>query len=50
MAAFAPLVGKHLGAKKVAIKYTINGKARSAEIPGIMHMAVEPLASMHPER
>jgi hypothetical protein len=48
MAAFAPLVGKNLGAKKVAIKYTINGKARSAEIPGIMHMAVEPLASLHP--
>ena len=26
MAAFAPLVGKHLGVKKVAIKYSINGK------------------------
>ena len=48
MAAFAPMVGKHLGAKKVAIKYTISGNARSAEIPGVMHMAVEPLASMHP--
>jgi len=48
MAAFAPLVGKHLGAKKVAIKYTVAGKNRSAEIPGIMHMAVEPLGSMHP--
>jgi hypothetical protein len=48
MAAFAPLVGTHLGAKKVAIKYAINGNSRSAEIPGIMHMAVEPLPSMHP--
>jgi hypothetical protein len=48
MAAFAPLVGKHLGVKKVAIKYAINGKTRSAEIPGIMHMAVEPLGTMHP--
>src|SRR3954469_5116663 len=48
MAAFAPLVGTHLGAKKVAINYAINGKARSAEIPEIMHMAVEPLGSMHP--
>ena len=47
MAAFAPLVGKHLGVKKVAIKYAITGKSRSAEIPGIMHMAVEPLPSMH---
>jgi hypothetical protein len=48
MAAFAPLVGQHLGAKKVAITYAINGNSRSVEIPGIMHMAVEPLASMHP--
>lgn len=48
MAAFAPLVGTHLGVKKVPIKYAINGNTRSAEIPGIMHMAVEPLPSMHP--
>ena len=47
MAAFAPLVGKHLGVKKVAIKYAISGKSRSAEIPGIMRMAVEPLPTMH---
>jgi hypothetical protein len=47
MAAFAPLVGKHLGVKKVAIKYDIKGKTRSAQIPGIMHMAVEPLPTMH---
>jgi len=48
MSAFAPLVGKHLGAKKVAINYAIKGKSRSAEIPGIMHMSVEPLGTMHP--
>ena len=47
MAAFAPLVGNHLGVKKVAIKYAISGKSRSAEIPGIMQMAVEPLPTMH---
>jgi hypothetical protein len=47
MSAFAPLVGKHLGIKKVAIKYTIKGKTRSAEIPGSMQMTVEPLATMH---
>ena len=47
MAAFAPLVGKHLGAKKVPIKYTVLGKSRSAEIAGIMHLAVEPLPTMH---
>lgn len=48
MAAFAPLVSTHLGVKKAPIKYSINGKARSAEIPGIMQMKVEPLPSMHP--
>ena len=48
MAPFAPFVGQHLGAKKVPIKYAINGKTRSVEITGIMHMSVEPLPSMHP--
>jgi len=48
MAAFAPLVGKNLGAKKAPIRYAVSGKSRSAEIPGILHMAVEPLGSMHP--
>jgi hypothetical protein len=48
MAAFAPLVGNNLGAQKVAINYAINGNARSAEIPGILRMAVEPLPTMHP--
>lgn len=48
MAAFAPLITTHLGVKKVAIRYTIEGKNRSVEIPGIMRMAVEPLPTMHP--
>jgi hypothetical protein len=48
MAIFAPLVAKNLGAKKVAINYAINGKTRTVEIPGVMHMAVEPLGSLHP--
>jgi hypothetical protein len=48
MAAFAPLVGTHLGPQKAAIDYAINGAARSAEIPGVLQMAVEPLPSMHP--
>ena len=48
MAAFAPLIGKHLGMKKMPIKYAIKDKSRSAEIPGILHMAVEPLGTMHP--
>lgn len=48
MAAFAPLVGTQLGLKKVPISYTLQGKSRSVEIPGIMQMAVEPLPTMHP--
>jgi hypothetical protein len=48
MAAFAPLVGTNFGAKKVPVTYAIAGKSRSAEIPGILHMAVAPLPTMHP--
>ena len=48
MAAFAPLIRTHLGAKKVAIRYSINGKSRSVEIVGILQVAVEPLPTMHP--
>ena len=48
MAAFAPFVAKHLGMKKVAITYKVNGKSRSVEIPNILHLAVEPLPSAHP--
>lgn len=48
MAAFVPLVGKHLGAKKVPITFTVDGNTRSAEIPGILHMIVDPLPTMHP--
>lgn len=48
MAAFAPLVGSQLGVKKVPIRYAVQGKSRSVEIPGIMQMAVEPIPTMHP--
>ncbi len=48
MAAFAPLIGTRLPGKKVPIAYTISGNTRSVAIPGIMHMAVEPLKTMHP--
>jgi hypothetical protein len=47
MANFAPLIATNLGAKKVPINYQVSGKVRSAEIPGIMHMSVEPLPSLH---
>jgi hypothetical protein len=48
MAAFAPLIATQLGVKKVPIRYSIQGKSRSAEIPAIMQMAVEPIPTMHP--
>ena len=48
MAAFAPLIGTHLPVRKTAITYMIDGNRRSADIPGILHMAVEPLGSLHP--
>jgi hypothetical protein len=46
MAAFAPFISNNLGAKKVPIKYKIEGKKRSAEIPNVLAMAVEPLPTM----
>jgi len=48
IASFAPLIGKNLGAKKVPITYQVEGKKRSAEIPNILHMPVDPLPTMHP--
>ena len=48
MAAFAPLIGQNLGVKKVPITFRIDGKKRSAEIPGILHMSVDPLPTVHP--
>ncbi|HTO78596.1 MAG TPA: DUF1326 domain-containing protein, partial [Methylocystis sp.] len=48
MAGWAPLVGTNLGAKKAPIHYTIDGKSRRADIPGVLAMVVDPLASLHP--
>jgi hypothetical protein len=48
MAAFAPLISTNLGVKKVPIAYTISGKSRSAHIPGVLNISVEPLPTMHP--
>jgi hypothetical protein len=48
MAAFTPLISKNLGVSKVPIAFHIDGKTRSAEIPGILHMSVDPLQTMHP--
>jgi len=46
MSIFAPLIANHLGPKKVPIKYRIDGKMRSVEIPNVMQMAVEPLPTL----
>ena len=48
MAAFAPLITTHLGVKKVPIRYAVEGKNRSVEIPGVMQMKIEPIPTMHP--
>jgi hypothetical protein len=48
MAAFAPLISKNLGVKKVPITYQVQGKKRSAQIANILHMSVDPLPTMHP--
>jgi hypothetical protein len=48
MAHLAPLIGKNLGASKVPITYRIDGKRRSAEIPGVLHLNVDPLPTAHP--
>jgi Protein of unknown function (DUF1326) len=47
MAALAPLIGKNLGVSKVPITFRIEGKKRSAEIPDILHMSVDPLPTAH---
>lgn len=48
MSAFAPLVSTHLGVRKTRIDYRIDGKSRTVEIPGVLAVSVDPLASMHP--
>jgi hypothetical protein len=48
IAHLAPLIGKNLGVRKVPITYRIEGKNRSAEIPGVLHMSVDPLPTAHP--
>lgn len=45
MGAFVPLIGEVLGVKRSPIRYEVDGKRRSAEIPGVMAMAVRPVAS-----
>src|SRR4051794_14731387 len=46
MAAFAPLVGVHLGVRRAPITYTVQGKTRAAEIPDVLRMSVDPLPTL----
>ena len=48
MVAFSSLVGTRLGVTKAPIHYKIDGKSRAVEIPGVLAVAVDPLASLHP--
>jgi hypothetical protein len=49
MAAFAPLIGEMVGAKTVPIRFTIDGRRRSVEIPNILDLKVEGIPSMTPD-
>ena len=46
MGGFAPLIGEVLGVKNVPISYSVEGKRHALEIPGIMSIAVRPIASV----
>ena len=49
MAAFAPLIGKNSRGEEGTDHISeVEGKKRSAEIPGILHMSVDPLPTAHP--
>lgn len=50
MANLAPLISHVLGAKTVAITFTKDGKHRSVEIPGTMHMSVHAAPAMVPDQ
>jgi hypothetical protein len=46
MAALAPLFGKNLGAKTARIEFRNEATTRTADIPDVMHISVQPLPSM----
>ena len=46
MGGLAPLISDVLGIKAVPIDFRVEGKRRSVEIPGIMSLAVRPVASV----
>jgi hypothetical protein len=46
MGSFAPLIGEVLGVKSVPIRYTVENKRHSVEIPDVMSLAVQPVPSV----
>src|SRR3974390_2963805 len=48
MAAFTPLISTKLGVSKAPIAFRIDGKTRSAEIPGILRFSIDTLPTAHP--
>lgn len=48
LGAMTPFISTVLGMKTVPINFKIEGKRRSVEIPGILHVAVHPLPSFDP--
>jgi hypothetical protein len=48
--ALAPLVSTVLGVKAVPIRFRVDGKRRSVEIPAVMRLAVRPVQSVVPDQ
>jgi hypothetical protein len=46
MGELAPLISEVLGVKAAPIRYAVEGKRRSVEIPGVMAVAVRPVPSV----
>jgi hypothetical protein len=49
MGGFAPLIGTVLGMKAAPITFQKDGRRRSVEIPGTMHVAIQALPNVAPD-
>jgi len=50
LGAFAPLITKVLGVKRVPIEYKVDGKIRSLHIPNVTDIEVEPVKGIDPSK
>jgi hypothetical protein len=50
LGAFAPLITKVLGVKRVPIDYKVEGKVRSLHIPNVTEVEVEPVKGIDPAK